>query len=114
VFCVLLSDAIVDRVGPSRIKIDELIESFCVFCLDYTNWLVAIVFTGGYAIMMLTTFEGATWHKGAHIGTFASDRCAANARSGACTRVCPLALSLHCCCTGRSFCTVHMHMHGTD
>jgi len=55
--------------GPRRAikKIDELIESFCVFCLDYTNWLFAIVFTGGYAIMMLTTFEGATWHKGAHI-----------------------------------------------
>ena len=67
VFCVLLSDAIVDRVGPSRIKIDELIESFCVYCLDHTNWLVAIVFTGGYVIMMMSQFKDASWHTGAHI-----------------------------------------------
>ena len=48
-------------------KIDALIESFCVFCLDHTNWLVAIGFTAGYAIMMTTSFKDATWHRGAHV-----------------------------------------------
>lgn len=48
-------------------KIDALIESFCVFCLDHTNWLVAIGFTAGYAIMMTTSFKDATWHMGAHV-----------------------------------------------
>ena len=55
------------RVLRAIKKVDELIEAFCVFCLDYTNWLVAILFLGGYAIMMITTFQDATWHKGAHI-----------------------------------------------
>ena len=48
-------------------KIDALIESFCVFCLDHTNWFVAIGFTAGYTIMMTTSFKDATWHRGAHV-----------------------------------------------
>ena len=48
-------------------KIDALVESFCVFCLDHTNWLVAIGFTAGYAIMLTTSFKDATWHMGAHV-----------------------------------------------
>ena len=55
------------RVRRTIKKVDELIESFCVYCLDHTNWLVAIVFTGGYAIMMITQFKDASWHTGAHI-----------------------------------------------
>merc|ERR1712085_186054 len=56
-----------DSRNASDDPLFALMDSFCVYCLDHTNWLVAIVFTGGYVIMMTRQFKDASWHEGAHI-----------------------------------------------
>ena len=40
-------------------RINEAFEFFCVYCLMWANWLIAISFAAAYVCVLVFTFEGA-------------------------------------------------------
>ena len=39
-------------------RLNEAFEFFCVYCLVYLNWLIALIFASAYVIIIATTFKG--------------------------------------------------------
>ena len=43
-------------------KVNDAFEYFCVYFLAYLNWMCAIAFVVGYALMAINIFRGAYWN----------------------------------------------------